>query len=194
MTNLQPDARKLVNDFTINSVASEQASSQYMDLASRIENLGGGWGKASSVSKFFQDAIGTESAWNDTRREYTLMRMSEAVKSFPPGTGTDKDIALALEGFPKENADPQTLARFLRGMAKLKQVEAVGDNAKAEWVNSVGSLARAKTDINILGVNVPKGSNYIDFQRKYIKDKAKDLGKSQAMENINTRSYMDFAK
>jgi hypothetical protein len=122
------------------------------------------------------------------------MRMSEAIKSLPPGPATDRDINMALSGFPKETADAQTLSSFLRGMAKLKQIEAVGDNAKAEWVNSVGSLARAKTDINILGVQVPKGSSYIDFQRRYIKDKAKDLGKSQIMENIQTRSYMDFAK
>ena len=165
-----------------------------LDLSQRIDNLGGGWGGLSTGARWLQDAIGTESAWNDTRREYTRMRMSEAIKSLPPGPATDKDIALALQGFPKDNADPQTLSTFLRGMAKLKQIEAVGDNAKAEWVNSVGSLARARGDIEILGVQVPKGSSYIDFQRKYIKDKAKELGKTQNMENVKNRSYMDFAK
>jgi len=60
--------------------------------------------------------------------------------------GAMKDIAFALSGFPTETGNPQVIARFLRGMAKLKEIESSVENARGEWMaNNKGLLNRAKT-------------------------------------------------
>ena len=81
----------------------------------------------------------------------------------------------------------------MRGMAKLNQLTAVTENAKAEWVNSVGHLGKPKTDINIDGINVPAGSTFTDFARQYLATKAEQRGAQQSQQNVGSRSYMRWA-
>ena len=46
--------------------------------------------------------------------------------------------------FPSETANPDTIASFLNGFAKLQRYEASVNELKADWVNANGSLGRAK--------------------------------------------------
>jgi hypothetical protein len=134
-TQLDGSATKIVNDSAVAAVGSEQAAGRMLDLASRLEQQGGGYGTASGINAWIRNATGNQDAWTQTRQEYVRLRNTQAIKSLPPGPATDRDIELALKGFPPENADAKTVASFLRGMAKMAQYEAVAESAKAEWVN-----------------------------------------------------------
>jgi hypothetical protein len=112
----------------------------------------------------------------------------------PPGAASDKDVALAMAGFPPDTADAATMASFLRGMSKLSTYTAVTENAKAEWVNSVGHLGKAKSDINIDGVNVPAGSTFTDFARQYMDTKVSQRQTQQSQSQVPSRSYMRWAQ
>lgn len=101
---------------------------------------------------------------------------------------------MAMEGFPKETADAKTLSSFLRGTAKLSQIEAVNENAKSEWVNSVGHLGKPKRDIEIDGISVPAGTTYTEFAKNYIGKKTEQRGAQQAQQQVPKRSYMRFAQ
>ena len=57
---------------------------------------------------------------------------------------------------------------FLRGMAKAQNYEAFLEDAKSEWVNSVGYLGKPKKDIEINGITVQAGSSFSDFAPKYV--------------------------
>jgi hypothetical protein len=127
------------------------------------------------------------------RNEYTRIRNSAAIKSLPPGVATDKDIELALKGIPPETANAATISSFLRGMAKMQQYEAASESSKAEWVGSNGNLGRAKTDIDIGGIKVPKGSSFVDFSRQFIDQRAKDLSVTQGNTRSSGASYMKYA-
>lgn len=190
---LEPSATKLVNDSAVAAVGSEQSAARMLDLASRLEQQGGGYGTLSGVNAWIRNATGNQDAWTQTRQEYVRLRNTQAIKSLPPGPATDRDIELALKGFPAENADAKTVASFLRGMAKMAQYEAVAESAKAEWVNSVGSLGRATKDIDIGGVQVPKGTTYVDFARQFMDQRAQDLAASQAGRAVSGRGYMRWA-
>ena len=190
---LEPSATKLVNDSAVAAVGSEQSAARMLDLASRLEQQGGGYGTLSGVNAWIRNATGNQDAWTQTRQEYVRLRNTQAIKSLPPGPATDRDIELALKGFPAENADAKTVASFLRGMAKMAQYEAVAESAKAEWVNSVGSLGRATRDIDIGGVQVPKGTTYVDFARQFMDQRAQDLAASQAGRAVSGRGYMRWA-
>ncbi len=190
---LDPDARKIVNDSSIASVAAEQFASRIIDLAGRIESAEGGKGYFTRASQWLADATGNQDEWMQLRKEYTRLRNIQAIKSLPPGPPTDKDMELALEGFPKDTANSETLASFLRGMAKLQQIEASAKSAEAEWVNSTGSLGRARTDINIGGVQVPAGTTFVDFMRQYSDKRASGIAAQQSNAATSQRSYMRWA-
>lgn len=191
---LDDGAKKLINDSTVASVAADQSSSQMLDLANRIEKQGGGYGAFSTVGEWLKQATGNQDAMSQMRQEYTRLRNNQALKMLPPGPASDKDIQVAMKGFPPDNADSATMVSFLRGMAKMNQYTAVTENAKAEWVNAVGHLGKAKTDINIDGVNVPAGSTFTDFARTYMDAKVNQRAAIQGQAQVPNRSYMRWAQ
>jgi hypothetical protein len=192
-TQLDPSATKIVNESAVAAVAGEQSAGRMLDLAARLEQQGGGYGAASGINAWLRNATGNQDAWTQTRQEYVRLRNTQAIKSLPPGPATDRDIELALKGFPAENADAKTVASFLRGMAKMSQYEAVSEGAKSEWVNSVGSLGRATRDIEIGGIQVPRGTTYVDFARQFMDQRAEDLAAAQAGRAVAGRGYMRWA-
>jgi hypothetical protein len=192
--NLDGDAKKIINDSTVSSVAADQSAGQITDLASRLEKEGGGYGALSTASEWMKKATGNQDSMTQMRNEYTRIRNSQAMKMLPPGPASDKDVAMAMSGFPSETADAKTMASFLRGMAKLNQYTAVSDNAKAEWVNAVGHLGKPKTDINVDGVNVPTGSTFTDFARQYMASKVEQKQTQAAQQQVQSRSYMRWAQ
>lgn len=192
-STLDDGAKKIINDSTVAGVAATQASGQMLDLATRLEKQGGGYGAFSTASEWLKGATGNQDALTQMRQEYTRIRNTQAIKMLPPGPATDKDIAMAMQGFPKDTADAATMASFLRGMAKLNQYTAATENAKSEWVNAVGHLGKPKQDINVGGINVPAGTTFADFASKYVGQQAGQLGVQQGQQQVPQRSYMKYA-
>ena len=191
---LDESTRKLINDSTVASVSADQSSGQLLDLATRLEKQGGGYGAFSRANEWLKGATGNQDAMTEMRKEYVRLRQSQVKLMLPAGPASDKDVKLALEGFPPETADAGTMASFLRGMAKLQQYQAVSENAKAEWANAVGHLGKPKTDINVDGINVPAGSTFTDFARQYMTTKVEQRAAQQAQQQVPNRSYMRWAQ
>lgn len=190
---LPDDARRIVNESTIEATAADQSASQMNDLADRLEKEGGGYGTASRFGEWVKGATGNQNAMTQLRQEYVRLRSQQTMKMLPPGPASDKDIQLALKGFPEDTSDAGTIASFLRGMSKLQQYNATINSAKAEWVNAVGHLGKPKTDIEIDGTTVPAGSTFTDFARQFMQRKADERGAQQSIQQIQNRGYMRFA-
>lgn len=191
---LDPTANKIVNDAAVAASAAQQSAGRMLDLADQLSKQPRFSGTAASVSEWLKQTTGNQDVVSQLRTEYTRLRNSQAIKSLPPGVATDKDIELALKGIPPETANPATLASFLRGMAKMSQIEAVTEEAKADWVSSNGSLGRARTDIDIGGIQVPKGTSYPEFLRQYQGQKAESLAAERATNTVAGRGYMRFGQ
>lgn len=187
---LTDSAIKIVNDAAGASVAADQSAGQALDLANRLEKLGGGNGGFTSGWEWLKKVGGWQGDYSAARNDYARLRNSAAVKSLPPGPASDKDIQMALQGFPPESADSTYIASFLRGMAKLQQREAVFEDAKAQWVNAVGHLGKPKTDIEVDGRKVPAGMTFPEFAKNYIDGKVKE---QMGAKTVQSRSYMRFA-
>ena len=119
------------------------------------------------------------------------MMSQGVIKMLPPGPASDKDIALAREGFPKAGADAAYLASFLRGMSKMSAFDAALSNAKAEWVSQDKQLGPATKDLSVYGVQVPQGTTLSDFANRFLTEKAADINGAAA---VSGRGYMQFAK
>lgn len=192
--NLGDDARKLINESTIASVGAEQAATQLLDLAGRLETVDAFTGVAGSAAEWMKRATGQQDPMTEMRKEYARLRASQVSKMLPPGAASDKDVELAMAGFLPETANPAELASFLRGMAKLNNYAAATESAKAEWVNNVGHLGKPRVDINIDGIDVPAGTSFTDFAKQYVEQKAGQRTVQTKQAQIQNRSYMRFAK
>jgi hypothetical protein len=157
---------KLINDSVNAATASEQSVKNYNDLADKLLAASGAKGVAGSGAEQYKKILGNQDAITQLKQEYVRFRSQEIIKSLPPGVASDKDIELAMQGFPPENASPEHLAGFLRGMAKLRQYEATHSYAKADWLTENGSLARAKKDMVIDGVDVKAGTGFNEFYKR----------------------------
>lgn len=187
------DAEKLINESVQAAVTANQTADQLNNLAGQLEQSDAWDGFTGSFSNWYKETTGNQDAVSQLRQEYIRLRNSQAIKSLPPGSATEKDVEMALQPFPAANASPQYIAQFLKGMAKMQKVNAIAENAKSEWLGAVGNLGKPKTDIEVDGVNVPAGMTYNEFLKQYIDAKYNQQATVQAQGNIQSRSYMRHA-
>jgi len=176
---LPESAQKLVNEAVIAATAGETAASNMADLADRFEREGGGYGGISRFGEFAARATGQQDYMTKLRQEYVRIRNSAALRNLPPGPATDKDIEIARQGMPDENAGSAYIASFLRGVAKVERINAQMEDAKAQWVGENGTLGKARRDVDIGGVRVPAGTTFNEFQRQFARQRASGLETQQ---------------
>lgn len=193
---LSDGSQKLVNDYMVASVASEQTANQQLDLANRIESAGGGVGRLSSWNEKLKELTGNQDSLTNLRNEYTRIRNSQAIKMLPPGPATDRDIEMALKGFPPEMADSKAIASFLRGMAKMNQRDAAYQQMQAEWINQVGGMGSTKRDVEVLGVKIPSGTTFQKFATANMNKALKTQSNQAVQRQVATgqRSYMSVVQ
>lgn len=174
LNEVPADTRKLINESAVAAATSKQSADQLNDLAKRLEAVGGGYGAFSNASELVKKGLGLQNGLTQLRQEYTRLRNSSAVKSLPPGAASDADITLALQPFPSENADAKYMASFLRGMAKLQDIDSAVANAKTDWLASNnGALTRAKDTFKAGDYVTKPGESFSDFTRRVTQDYSK---------------------
>jgi hypothetical protein len=126
----------------VTDAADEAAgkSRYYDNLATEImkaENFGGGI--FASFDSMWKDATGDQDNVSSLRRSWNGVRANQAIANLPPGSASDADVALALSGFPPQNASKEHIAGFLRGMAKLEDATNKYNTFKADYISENGS-------------------------------------------------------
>jgi hypothetical protein len=201
-----PDAegRKLVNDAATNAAAQEQSAARLNDLAGRVQQADyntGGAGKLGEVWKAATNGLphfDGQDAITALKQEIARTVNSTAVEQLRSQLGgggrfTDTDMKVALSNVPNENSDPKLVASYFRGMAKLQNLAAAQENAKAEWLSQARHLGKAPRDIQVMGTTVPAGTTFADFSRQFIQQKAVAMQAQQGLAAVQGRSYMRFA-
>jgi len=174
LNEIPADTRKLINESAVTAAVSKQSADQFNDLAKRIEAAGGNYGVASSASDFMKKVGGFQGGMTQLKQEYTRLRNTAAIKSLPPGPATDKDIQMVLSGFPSDTANAGDLGRFLRGMAKLQDIDASINNAKTDWLaQNNGTLTRAQGSFPAGDYSAKKGETFNDFSQRIVGDVSK---------------------
>lgn len=190
---LSPGAEKIVNDAVMDSAAALTQSQKLMGLASKFEKEGqaGGWWSSGWVG--FKRITGWS---NDDQsammRDYDRLINGEVLKSLPPGPATDKDIEMARKGFPSANADSTTITSFLRGMAKINEIDSAHKQMVAEWTSQNGQLGSSKRDIEVMGVRVPQGTNFNEFYQKNLGGMLKNQDKQSRSQQATTGQAIYF--
>ncbi len=171
LNNIPADTRKLINESATLAASSKQSADQFNSLANRIEAQGGNYGVASSASDFMKKIGGFQGGMTQLKQEYARLRNTAAIKSLPPGPATDKDIQLALSGFPSETARAGDLASFLRGMAKLQDIDSSVANAKTDWLaQNNGTLTRTNKTLMVGDFSARPGESFNDLSTRIVQD------------------------
>lgn len=160
---------KLQADAVGTSLTAKGASDQATRLAELLRKDPQSGGMWSWTANQWREKFGSDSPLLDLRREYARIRNQGLLADLPPGPASDRDIATMKEGFPSENADGETLARWLDAYGKVQKAIALKEEAKADWISSVGALKTAPQDIEVMGIRVPKGTSFVDFIRRGVK-------------------------
>lgn len=164
--DLPGDVRKLVTENTMSASASKTEANSMKDLASRIETSNLKGGILGSASEILKKATGSQDYNTELRKEYARIRSQGVIKALPPGPATDRDIEQASKGFLEENASPKTIASFLRGMAKIRDVESQMQQITADFAEQNRGVGRARSDIQIGQYTAKKGDSLADVYKQ----------------------------
>jgi len=122
---------------------------EYEGLVSKMDEAiaadKGGGGVITSFQEWAKKFMGIQdmSSITDLRNKLKGMRAASAVQNLPPGVASDKDIELALSGFPKQNAPMETYRSWIKGMEKLKRIDYIYREALSEYVSGNENRGRA---------------------------------------------------
>lgn len=192
-TKLSDGMIKHINDAVMDSAAALSQAQKFNGLADRYAREGQAGGVWSSGWAGFKRTMGfSDDEQNAMIREYDRLINEKVIQSLPPGAASDTDIALALKGFPAANADATTITKFLRGMAKMSEVDSIHKQMAAEWMNQNGQLGSSKRDIEVLGVRVPQGTPFPEFYQKNLGRMLKNQDKQSRSQQATTGQAIYF--
>lgn len=193
---LSPAAEKIVNDSVTSSVNSEAMSSRMEGLADRIITASAAGDYSEGIlgkgEETLASIFGGQDEVSNIRAEYRELVNKQVMDNLPPGVASDRDIALAREGFMKDTADVEALSRQLRGMAKLARWKAVREDVKAQWAAESGHLGKSRKDISVAGNIVPAGMTLQEFIRQSGDDIYNAVSTSDKAARVSKRSYMNY--
>jgi len=135
---LSPTVQKILDASQTAAFDSGEQAREMELLAADLKDFDIGGGSSSTFSEKAKELLGSEEAVSDLRRRFRAIRSSRAVNNLPPGVASDKDIEMALSGFPGENANAETIQRFLRGQAKLARLDEAYNIVKSELLSEQG--------------------------------------------------------
>lgn len=137
---LSSKAEKAIIDSQDSYFKSGESARKMELLANDFSRLSVGGGLKSTVTESLKDILGSQDEVSTARKRFNAIRSSQATTNLPPGPASDKDIALALSGFPKENANANQVISFLKGQAKLARIDEKFNEFKAGFISNNNSV------------------------------------------------------
>lgn len=138
---ISPTVQKILDSSQERAFSAGESARELELLAKDISGVDLGQGVPSTFSEKLKAATGSTDAVSDLRRRFRGFRSSRAINNLPPGVASDKDIELALSGFPAENANDNTINSFLLGQAKLARIEEAFNITKSELISETGGTS-----------------------------------------------------
>jgi len=138
---LSGTAEKSLNKAQESSFSAGNAVRKMELLAQDIGKTDIGGGLSAGWSETFKNLLGGQDEVSNLRREFRSIRSSQAVRNLPPGVASDKDIALALSGFPREDAPASDIISFLNGQSKLAKMEVAFNDFKGDYISTTKGLS-----------------------------------------------------
>lgn len=181
-------AEKIVNDSSAAAAVAVQSAAKARDLADRFKASGMASSYKARGAELWKQITGSQDAYTQMRAEWQQMRNKGALanKADMPGAMSDADREFLLQGFPRDDANPAYIARWLGTMARASEAVAKQEDSKAEWVAQNGNLGPTRRDIVVDGHRIPKGMTF--SQQQALQRKMLPQGTPALAEDIAARA------
>jgi hypothetical protein len=137
---LSSHMEKRLSQASDQSVRSGNSLRRLNDLSQQFLNVDVGGGLfGSSWPEKMKELTGKQDAVTELRRAYQEIRSSQAIDNLPPGVASDKDIELALSGFPPKDANGQYISQFLTGLSKMEKARKEFSEFKVNYISENGT-------------------------------------------------------
>lgn len=150
-----------------------------MNVASAYELNKPTAGARGRTEEGFRAFLGTQGDESLLRTQYRDIRNKFTLANLPPGTASDNDVRLAMEGWPSDFANPDHIASFLRGMAKLAALDAELNNERVRFMQEHGGVAFTDDEGN--------SQTFVDHRQSLVNDPA-------WIEDVMMRNGLPLAK
>jgi len=178
LSDLSVGAQKRVADNETTASNALNNASKYEELATKYETVQPPSGIVGKSSEYLKKLMGSQDEISNLRKEADRMLASGVLSFIPRGPASDKDIAFASKPFPENTDNPKAMAQWLRGMAKISKYEADYNTAKVDWESQNSHMGSLKTNQTINGVEVPKGTTFATYMKKYFNQQPAQQGES----------------
>lgn len=133
-TTMEKELMEAQND-AIEYESNANRSSQLADIVDEnpwTAGTAGGWIEGLKSMSGQRDYV------SQLRTKTRGLINSAAIQNLPPGVASDKDIEIAMKGFPPENADSSEVSSYLRGLAKMDKLRAEYQYFKSDYISNSG--------------------------------------------------------
>ena len=141
-----PTLQKAGLDATSEALAQGTSAKQSLKLAEDLEAAKGKMpsGINYTLGAFVREVFGNEDEYDLLRKRYSGQIATGVVALLPSGPASDKDIEMAKGAFPAKSGNPEHLASFLRGRAKIARYAEIMEEAKSSWITTFYDTAKAR--------------------------------------------------
>jgi hypothetical protein len=106
-------------------------------------------GLAGQINEKWNAIRGDQNQQSILRTRFNKVINAATMDGLPPGAASDKDIELAMRGFPNENYSAEQIASYLAGMQKLSFIAAEKENERLKFLRqNNGSPAMINSETN----------------------------------------------
>jgi len=112
---------------------------RYYRLAENLIKVDPESGKIGEWTETLKGITGDEDAVTLLRKEWNQLRVSSAIQNLPPGVASDKDIELVMSAFLPDFANATAVASFMRGLAKIEELNAEYYEFKSDFLSRTQS-------------------------------------------------------
>lgn len=119
--------------------AAANSAANFESLANRYESADYTQGLFGTAVEKVKEFVGGEDKVSALKNDYNRTFVKSVLDNLPPGTASDSDVALAMKGWPGASANPEYMASFLRGVAKVKVAQKEMDDFSASYISNNGT-------------------------------------------------------
>jgi hypothetical protein len=158
--------------------SDEKASALYEDasatrqLAQQFNAANYTPGMAGQIEEKWKSITGTQDEISILKTRFNNIINSAVMDGLPPGAASDKDIELAMRGFPDASYSPEQIASYLAGMQKMSYIAAEKENERLKFLRANGgspAMIDSETDQIVTfndfwakKINDPQYINYLE--------------------------------
>ncbi len=178
---LSVNMEKNIETAVTDASSSRNSANSMMSLADQFRQEIPKAGLAGNITNTVNQLMGSDTAMRDLRIRQNALVNNQVIKFLPPGSASDNDVKIVREGVPTSMDNPEVVARWLDSMARMEQRSASFNDFKAEWFSANGNPGQARTDREIMGMQVKKGESLNTAAKRYMVNYEKELPPSNAM-------------